>query len=154
MTTEHWWKDSAGENRSTRSKPISVPLRTPKIPEGLTWDWIWASAMRPTNAWSMIRSSPNTSRINKSRIMRWVRLKAPTRVNRIEYKVLVGKLERANLCVCVCVYFKTSISKTIQCLRWMNDGAVVERYGQGKAEETCSPIKPYSNTTLSITNPT
>jgi hypothetical protein len=39
--------------------------------------------MRRTTAWSMPRSSPNTSRINKSRIMRWVRLKAVFR-NRCE----------------------------------------------------------------------
>jgi len=53
-----------------------------------------------------------------------VRLKAPTRVKRIEYRAMVGKFERTNtrvclcVCVCVCVYFTTlSISKTIQCLR-------------------------------------
>jgi len=36
-----------GVNRSTRreKQPVTMPLCTPKIPHGLTWDGNWASAV-------------------------------------------------------------------------------------------------------------
>lgn len=48
----HWW-----EYRSSRIKPVPVPLSPPQIPHELAWDWTRASTVRrrQLTAWAITR---------------------------------------------------------------------------------------------------
>lgn len=54
----------AGESRSTRRKPVPVPLFPSKIPHGRTADWIWSSLRkdRRLNGWAIVPARGSTAR--------------------------------------------------------------------------------------------
>jgi len=47
---EHWWNDICRVNRSTREKPVPLPLSPPQISRRLTWDPSRATGMRDLTA--------------------------------------------------------------------------------------------------------